>query len=148
MVEDVVIIIGAIAGYVSLGILIYKIMKERPQLKFDIEKSIWYIVDKNSIVTTFQIELRIDNKGDRGTTIHRTTLNFDYKNQEYNLVNNHASVTAHPSGTVKQIFEFYLPFKKTRIEGDVKGGRLVVHHTHGEKSINLSDIKRPNWDKS
>ena len=140
--RSIIFIIGAIAGYVSLSILIYKTWRERPRLHFIVENSRWYVhIPEDPIFTSISITLRIDNKGEHSTTIHRTNISFQQKGKTYNLKEDQI-IIVYPNGTLRQHFTFNPKRQEVDIEDDMRDVKFIVEYTHGTKEIEIPVIKR------
>ena len=141
---EIVAIFGAITGSVSLAIILYRISKERPRLIFNVERHYWYLSDpQHANGTNISIAIRIDNKGERSTTIHKSSLSFSFKGKTYEPRRSpNRLFTVLPHETKRESFEFFLPFTETRIEGDTEAGRLFLEHTHGKKELHIPKINK------
>ncbi len=71
---DVTAMIGVALGSVSLALVIYKTLKEKPKIKGEFVSGNWHKRTETSIATEFGIHVRIHNTGERNTTIHSATL--------------------------------------------------------------------------
>lgn len=139
----IVAIIGAITGSVSLAIILYRISKERPHLTFNLERSFWYLSDpQNANGTSISITIRIDNKGERGTTIHKANLSFVIKGKKYEPDPYDRIITVLPHSTSRESFEFFLRFSEGKIDGDIINGTLILDYTHDNKTINIPSITK------
>ena len=146
MVEWIIAIIGAITGSVSLGILIYKTWKERPNLTLTVESSSWYVHHPDAKFTIVSVMLRIDNKGERNTTIHSAKMYFKQNGKIYNaekLSTLNSIVTA--SGTTNKSLDFHFPFKEIVIESDIANSTVILEHTHGILPVNIPIIKKSQY---
>ena len=103
-------IIGAVTGSVSLSIVIYKTLKEKPCLNFTIEKAYWSIHTVNDpTFNPISINVRIDNKGDKGTTIHKTSISFDYEGEHKTIKDDHGlSILVPPHESKRHLFSYHI----------------------------------------
>ena len=143
---EITAIIGAVAGSVSLSIIFYKAVRDRPKLNFEIEDAHYFPPGKeehNKDNTSFNISIRIDNKGDRSTAIHSLVLSFEYDGKTYYpRINSFQTIPLIPNNSEKQTLLFQLPSEEVLVETDIKNCKLVIGHTHGTKTIPLPDIRR------
>jgi len=143
MIGEILAIIGAITGSVSLCIILYRISKERPRLTFNLDRHYWYLSDpQHANGTNISIAIRIDNKGERSTTIHNSSLSFSFKGKSYEPRTYDRLITILPHETKREHFEFFLLFTETRIEGDTEDGRLILEYTHGKKELHIPKINK------
>lgn len=145
IVTIIVAIIGAITGAVSLGILIYKTRKEKPKLDFSIENA-YYVLSgpaEGWSGTTFMVFTRIDNKGERGTTIHHTTLSLEYNGQKYTLephLSEYQTINVMPHASIRHYFRFAL--RDVNVEGEIRNSSLYIGYTHGYANIPIRLITK------
>ena len=146
MVEDgVIATYGAIVGSVGLAIVIYKTWRERPILVFKIEDQFCYPPDKrlSSVWNTITIRLRVDNKGERNTTIHSASISFDYKGKPYLekielTINN----TINADSTLRPQISFNIKENELHLDSDIKNLTLKIEHTHNTKTIMIPHIRK------
>ncbi len=142
MVENIVAIIGAITGSVSLGVLIYKTWKEKPRLIFTIEDAYWYIhTPESPTFNIIAIPVRIDNKGDHNTTLHTIHLTFIHNKKPITVSCDYIqSPNVQPHGSVKLYLNFTIKRSEIKLEDSIKNATLKIGHTHGLKEIQLEII--------
>ncbi len=139
---EITAIIGAITGSVSLSIVTYKTWKEKPRLNFTIEKAYWSIHTVNDpTFNPISINVRIDNKGNKGTTIHSTSISFDYDGEHKTIKDNHnISILIPPHESTRQLFSYHIKRNEFKIENDIKNATLTMNYTHGQKEIQIPII--------
>lgn len=141
--NEIIAVIGAITGSISLGILIYKTWKEKPKLDFIIESAYWYIHTKDDpMYNAIYVTLRIDNKGERSTTIHTIHFNFEYAGKSPDAdPRTQPQTTIEPHSSQKKLFDIFLKRDEIKLEGDLKNFKVMINHTHGKKELVIPLIK-------
>ena len=138
---DVTAIVGAISGSVSLGLVVYKTLKDKPKLVFDTGRKFFMQPNENDNFTSFIITMMIHNKGERSTTIHSAKLAFEYEGKSHELDTNFdIAVSITPDSSISNHFMFNLPKKEMRVNNQITNCSVIVNHTHGRESILIGDI--------
>ena len=137
---EIVALIGAVTGSISLAVVIIQALMNKPKLTFDEERKNFHPNERGSNVTTIIIGMKVHNKGTKPTTIHHTRLSFDYNSEHHELENN-TSHTVPPNSTVDYSPHMYLHKDDGEIYGQITNCVLTVTHTHGENTYNLGTIE-------
>lgn len=148
--ENVYIVIGVIVGTItgssSLTILLYKIWREKPRLIFTIENAVWYIHHPDAKIITFSILMRIDNKGERNTTVHTANLSFEYEGKKYHTeIRTPSDLLVVSNGSIRKQLEYHLPRDEVTIEDVIEKSTLSIEHTRGIKIIEIPTIKKSDF---
>lgn len=145
MSTDPVALVGAITGVASLSVLVYRTLLDRPRLSVELMKGRHTnnkaIRPERNSQSWLEIELRVNNSGDKGTTITRFEIEFSRQGRAY-----HASeVPIEPLDPLTRKWTFnhhirpndssyaYTRFEypnETFEEPELECG-LIIHHTHG-----------------
>ncbi|PIN83995.1 MAG: hypothetical protein COW26_00635 [Nitrosopumilales archaeon CG15_BIG_FIL_POST_REV_8_21_14_020_33_23] len=136
---DIIGIIGAITGSVSLTIIIYRTYSDKPKLSFDIQRTFFMQPREADNFTTIFVELKVHNKGTKSTTIHQSVLSFRYQNREKTITDNQ-NITLAPNTTEPVYPRLNLRRDELEIDDKIESCVLTLHHTHGKKSIKLGII--------
>jgi len=137
---EITAIIGAITGSVSLTIIIYKVMQEKPKLSFEDKRKFFFQPDENSSFTTILVELKVHNKGSKSTTIHNIDLTFKYKDEEKTIAGE-GIFTILADSTQQVSPRLNLHKDDLRIYDQIQNCVLKIYHTHGKTDFNLGTIK-------
>ncbi len=137
---EIVAIIGAITGSVSLTIVIYKTIQEKPKLSFEEKRKFFFPPSENDNFTTILIDLKVHNKGSKSTTIHHTDLTFDYKEKKKTIIGE-GVFTITPDSTQEVYPRLNLRKDDLRIYDQIQNCVLRIHHTHGKTDFKLGTIK-------
>ena len=82
---EIVGIVGAITGSLSLSVIVYKIWHEKPKLSINVEDVYHYPPPNESYnFREFSVSLVVNNRGTRSTTIHTSNLSFIFENKSFN----------------------------------------------------------------
>jgi hypothetical protein len=143
VVEQIIGIVGGTAGMVSLAIVLYKTWKEKPRLSFTVEKTYWSIhTPQDPVFNPISISLRIDNKGDKGTTIYGTYLSFEYDHEHKTIKDDRGlSILVPPHETIRHLLNYYIKRNEFKIENNIKNATLTITYTHGQKKIEIPVIE-------
>ena len=144
--NSIIAIIGAITGTVSLGIIIYKTWREKPRISITLEKTYWSIHTKDDpVFNPISINVRADNKGNFGTTIHSISILFDQNGKSHNVpIDHHTSIDIPPHGSIRKLLSFTIKRDEIKIENDIINAKLIMKYTHGQKQIDMPVIKE--WE--
>ena len=137
---EITAIIGAVTGSVSLFIVIYRTIQEKPKLSFDEQRKIFFLPSENDNFTTILIELKAHNKGSKSTTIHHTELTFDYNEKKKTIIGE-GVFTIESDSTQKVCPQLNLRKDDLRIYDEIQNCVLRIHHTHGKTDFKLGTIK-------
>lgn len=137
---EITAIVGAVSGSVSLAIVVYKTIKERPKLNFEVSRAYFMQPAVNDNFTSIQVSIRVDNRGGRSTTIHSATLSFKYNGTKHELTSNEYPFSIEQDSSIIQHFNFNLPKNEMRIENSITDCEIMFRYTHGVKKIVLDDI--------
>ena len=138
--SDIIAILGAITGSLSLIIISYKSITDKPKLSFDIDRKFFMQPSKYDNFTTISIQLKAHNKGTKSTTIHGSELSFTYKGQKRKL-DSDSSLSIPDNATNVFYPNFNLRKDELRISGQIESCVLTITHTHGKKKVKLETIK-------
>ncbi len=142
---QIVGLIGAVSGLLSLSILLTKYILEKPNLKIIVEKAYYHppdTVDANFSI--FFILLRIENKGRRNTTFHTFDLTFDYQDKSYSppLIDGRTETIIHADDSKRFNLQFGLQKRQFIIpSGDIENASLKIAHTFNKKTIEIPKIR-------
>ena len=145
--DNIIAIIGAVTGSVSLFILTYKqLWKERPRLIYNVEKTYWYPPETNlnSKWYTISISLLFKNTGERSTTIHNVSLSFEYMNKQHTTDNLQypQEISLLGGDSKSQTFNFSINQKEIQITDNPKNVKLTIEYTHGKKTEIIYEIQK------
>lgn len=137
-------IIGAITGTVSLGILIYKTWREKPQLSIVIQKAWWYIhTPEDPTFNMIIIPVRIDNTGSNGTTVYSIQLDFHNNDKSHTTpIIPDMTIEIPPHSTIKKDLSFTLTRRVMQLENELTNVKVIFNYTHGQKQIEIPNIKQ------
>jgi hypothetical protein len=140
---EIIAILGFVTGLPSLAILIYKTWRERPNLTFTIENCSWYLHHPDATFTIISVSLRMDNNGERNTTIHTANMFFEQNGKRHNGEKlSTLNTTVRANETTSKIFDFHFPLKDIVITNDITNSTVILYYTHGTKSIKIPLIKK------
>jgi len=137
---EITAIIGAVTGSVSLFIVIYRTIQEKPKLSFEEKRKIFFRPDENDNFTTILVELKVHNKGSKSTTIHHIDFTFDYKEKK-KTITGEGVFTIEADSTQKVYPQLNLRKDDLRIYDQIQNCVLRIHHTHGKTDFKLGTIK-------
>jgi len=143
---EIIGVVGGIAGLISLGILIYKIAKERPKLSYEItDRVTFYTPHEHQNFYNFSISIKFHNKGRIGTTIHSSKLSFKYEGEEFEIEDPRESpLILDPDSSTTKYCSFYIrkdEVKNVNIKDLVTNCLLTFRHTHGTLKVEIPEIK-------
>lgn len=144
MIVEITAIIGAITGSVSLGFFIHKTIKDKPSIHCKLLRSYYFTAHENDYFTNLSVEIKIDNKGSRNTTIYNSNLLIKNNDKEFTLVGSTYAFPVPQDSTVIQNFQFGLNKKYGLIEKDPIDSIMTIKHTYGEKKIEIKNINKVN----
>jgi len=138
---EIVAIVGAVTGVISLGFLIFKSITNKPKLIFEEGKNVFYPADDGNFFTTIIIPMKVHNRGTKPTTIHHSKLTFDYNSQHKEIEDERSSLEMLTDSTGDFNPNLNLHKDDLIIHGKITNCKLTVKHTHGEKVIDLGTIE-------
>ncbi|MBM3911001.1 MAG: hypothetical protein FJ356_05075 [Thaumarchaeota archaeon] len=144
MLIEISAIVGAITGSVSLGIVVYKTIKDKPSLQFEIENQYFYVPREYENFTNITIVIKIHNRGERNTTVHSSELSFSENGKNYNLHGKDYAASIPPDSSVTTFFQFELHKKDGEIKSKKFDGNIIISYTHGKKEMKVTNIERIN----
>ncbi len=84
---EIIAILGAITGSVSLGLIIYKTWREKPILSINVKDAYHFPpVNESYNFREFSVGLVVNNRGTRSTTIHTSNLSFIFEGKTFNSI--------------------------------------------------------------
>ena len=140
---DITAILGLVIGSVSLALIIYKTLKEKPKIKGEFVSGSWHKRTETSIATEFGIHVLIYNTGERNTTIHSATLEIEKNGKLFSVNTEHLSIIVTSSSSILSQFIFNLGIDQIEIKEDITNSTLILNHTHGTKKVQIPLIKKP-----
>ncbi len=145
-IAEIIGVVGGTAGLISLVILIYKTVKERPRLSFEImDRVTFYPPHENQNFYNFSISIKFHNKGRIGTTIHSSKLFFKYGKEEFEIEDpRESSLTLEPDSSTTKNCSFYIrkdEIKNINIKDVVTNCLLTFRHTHGILKVEMPEIR-------
>lgn len=139
---DFAAILGAITGSVSLGFLIYTKLTDKPKLLFEKENQAFYPAEGNNNFTTILVNMKVHNKGTKSTTVHHTTLTFNYNGKQWKVEDNHSSLVVSPNSTMGFSPSLNLHKDNLLIHGKIDNCILTISHTFDDNIVfNLGIIE-------
>lgn len=142
LITEITAVIGAITGSVSLGLVVYKTVKDKPNLMFELADQYYFSAGEHDNFHSLSIQIKIHNKGGRNTTIYGSNLSVRNNDKDYNLISNVTPFTVPQDSTTIQYFLFHLDKKDGLIEKDPTNSTIVIKHTYGEKTIQIKTIRK------
>ena len=144
MSENPIVWAGSLAGYASVGYLIYKqLWKEKPRLSYEILNKYWYPPEENnnSKWYTIFIELLLRNRGERNTTVNSISISFNYNNKLHFRKLMQPKEIPLPAGhSESQECSFSFHKNELEITGNPKNVKLKIISTHNEKKKTIDEI--------
>ncbi len=137
---EITAIIGAVTGSVSLSIVIYRTIQEKPKLSFEEKRKTFFLPGESDNFTAILIELKVHNKGSKSTTIHHMDLTFDYKEKKKTIIGEGVFTIA-PDSTQTVYPQLNLRKDDLRINDQIQNCVLRIYHTHGKTDFELGIIK-------
>lgn len=102
----------------------------------------WRKRQPSTAFTTVFALLRFDNKGEAYTRVHTAKLSFEFKGQKYEAVPSQTiNVTVMAGTSTAKNLLFDIPIE-TEIGDTIEKAILKIVHTHGEKQIEIGDIRQ------
>lgn len=139
---DVTAMVGVALGSVSLALVIYKTLKEKPKIKGEFVSGNWHKRTETSIATEFGIHVRIHNTGERNTTIHSATLEIKRNGKLFSVNTEHLGIPIASSSSMLNQFIFNLGIEQIEVKDDITNSTLILNHTHGTKKVKIPLIKK------
>ena len=138
---EIVSIIGAITGSVSLSVIIYKTWHEKPKLSINVEDAYHFFPTKEGYYfREFLVRLVVNNTGTRSTTIHTSNLSFIFEGKTLNSESTE-TYFIQPDSSEKINLLFHIKKEEFSQNKNIDNGLLKLTHTHGTKSIQLSQMR-------
>ena len=137
------VIVGVITGPVSLGLVIYKTLKEKPKIELEFVEANWFKRNEHSIVTSFGVHVRIHNKGKERTTIHSAILTIEYEGKKFPMDSGFENIMVESSSSIVKQFIFNLPINQIKIEKEITDAILIIKHTYKTEKMVIPSIKKP-----
>lgn len=142
---DITAIFGVIIGSISLALIIYKTLKEKPKLNIVVENPHYNQPQPSDSAnfSLFYIPIRIENKGRRNTTVHSFTLTFNYQGKQYSppLQDGRIEVIVIAEDVRRKHLIFALQKRQFVIpEGDIKNAIFEIVHTFDKQVIPIPKI--------
>ena len=138
---EIVSIVGAITGSVSICLIIYKTWREKPKLSINIEDAYHYFPTREGYnFREFSVGFVVNNKGTRSTTIHTSNISFIFEDKPFNS----KSTTPYfiqPDSSEKINILFHIRKEEFSQNKNIDNGLLKLIHTHGTESVPLSQIR-------
>ncbi len=140
---EIGVITGVVTGSVSLALVIYKTLKEKPNMQIKFIDGNWFKRHDHSLVTSFGIHVRIDNKGERNTTVHSASLEIEYEGKKYSMKSGIENIMVESSSSLVKQFIFNLSIDEIVIDENIVNSKLFLNHTHGTAKTDIPLIKKP-----
>lgn len=87
------------------------------------------------------MDLLLENKGERTTTVHKIGILFTYNNNPYHLHDSRELILK--SGESKnESFNFTIHKNQIQIGDTLTNVKLIIQHTHGKKNEIIKIIKK------
>ena len=134
-------LIGAFTGSISLGFLIFKSITNKPKLTFEHRLKNFYPAEGNNFFSVIVIRMKVHNRGTKPTTIHHSTLTFNYNSEPKKIEDETNPLEIPPNSTVDYYPNLHLHKNDLIIHGKITNCKLMVKHTHDEKMIDLGTIE-------
>lgn len=117
-------------------------IKEGEEIVFDVGRTYFMQPAENDNFTGIWISVRIDNKGQRSTTVHSATLSFKYDGKIHELKTGDSMMLNNidPSSTNTQHFMFTIPKNQLRIKDRITNCKITIIHTYDKKTISIGEI--------
>lgn len=138
---EIAALLGAITGCASLGYLIIKAIRDKPRLIFEKGTKIFYPAEGNNNFTTIVIRMKIHNRGSKPTTIHHSKLTFNYNSEPKEIEDDRISLEIPPDNTEDFSPNLNLHKDDLIIHNKITNCKLMLKHTHGEKTIDLGTVE-------
>jgi len=138
---EIALIIGAMAGWAGVLILIYKSKMDKPRLEFEEEFKMFYPAEGNNPFTVIVIRFKAHNQGTKSTTIYHTKLSFTFnlKNHE---IESTISIDIPASSTVDFSPNLAIHSSDLVLRDKITDCVLTAKHTFGKKVHNLGTIEQ------
>ncbi len=144
-ITEIVGVVGGIAGLLSLALIIYKTIREKPIISCEISGEPYYYNPSNESdnFISFSVNAKIHNRGSRHTTIHDWDLAFEYNNEKFKINNNNYGnpFQVNADSTRSQYFILNIKKEKGPFKDYVKNCALTMYHTFGEITVPCEKIK-------
>lgn len=138
---EIISIVGALTGSVSLGVIIYKTWREKPKLSINMEDAYHYFpTNEGYNFREFAVSLVVNNTGTRSTTIHTSNISFVFEDKSFNSESK-TTYSIQPDSSEKINILFHIKKEEFSQNKNIDNGLLKLIHTHGTESIQLSQIR-------
>lgn len=142
MIFEITAIIGAITGSVSLAMVVYKTIKDRPNLHCELGDCYYFTPNENDNFTNFSVGVKIHNRGGRNTTIYNSNLLIKNNEKEFDLASSTFAFSVPQDSTIVQYFQFGLKKKDGHVEKEPVNSIMTLKHTYGEEKIEIKKIRK------
>ncbi len=146
---EIAAILGAVTGSVSLSFFIYKTLTDKPKLTFETESQSFYPPSStNDNFTVISVRMKTHNKGSKSTTIHHSTLTFNYDGKQHKVEDKQNHYIVPPNSTVDFYPRLDLHKEELLMRGKITDCVLTIDHTFDQEIINLGKIEEYKKKKS
>jgi len=138
---EIAAILGAVTGSVSLSFFIYKTLTDKPKLSFETESQYFFPPSTNDNFTAIIVRMKTHNKGSKSTTIHHSTLTFNYDGKQHKVEDNQSHNIIPPNSTVDFWPQLNLHKEESLIHEKITDCVLTIDHTFHQEIISLGKIE-------
>ena len=124
-----------------IGVLAY-FKNDKPKIKGKFVSGNWHKRTETSIAIEFGIHIRIDNTGERDTTMHSATLEIKKNGKLFSVNTEHLGIIIASSSSMLSQFIFNLGIEQIEIKDDITNSILILNHTHGTKKVEIPLIQK------
>jgi len=139
---EIAAILGAVTGSVSLSFFIYKTLTDKPKLSFETESQFFFPPSStNDNFTAITVRMKTHNKGSKSTTIHHSTLTFNYDGKQHKVEDKQSHNIIPPNSTLDFWPQLNLRREELLINEKITDCVLTIDHTFDQETINLGKIE-------
>ena len=144
---EIAAILGAVTGSVSLSFFIYKTLTDKPKLSFETESQFFFPPSTNENFTIISVRMKTHNKGSKSTTIHHSSLTFNYDGKQHQVEDKLNHNVIPPNSTVDFYPQLHLHKEDLLTNEKITDCVLTIDHTFDQEIINLGTIKEYKKEK-